>query len=51
MFRKFYARNQADDRAEHTAEINEVFKDFSLAVKTKENFINRGMKDLSGIIN
>ena len=28
MFRKFYARNMADDRPEQCEEVDEVFKDF-----------------------
>ena len=51
VFRKFYSRNQADARLEHTAEIEHVFHDFGKAIKTKDNFINRGMKELSGIVN
>ena len=51
MFRKFYSRNMADQRQEQTAEIELVFKDFNKAVQTKDNFINRGMQDLSGIVN
>ena len=50
MFRKFYARNMADKRQEQTAEIEMVFKDFNKAFQTKDNFINRGMQDLSGLV-
>ena len=28
-----------------------MFKDFNKAYRTKDNFIERGMKDLTGIIN
>ena len=50
LFRKFYSRNLADERQEQTAEIELVYKDLNKAFKMKDNFINRGMKDLSGVI-
>ena len=51
MFRKFYARNMADDRPEHTSEIEDVYKDLGKAFLSKGNFINRGMEELSSVIN
>ena len=41
----------ADDRVEHAAEIDEVYQDFAKAFNTKDNFINRGLEDLTGVIN
>ena len=51
LFRKFYSRNLADERVEHTAEIETVYQDLGKAFKAKDNFITRGMEELTGIIN
>ena len=40
----------ADERKEQTAEIELVYQDLNKAFKMKDNFINRGMQDLSGVI-
>ena len=50
LFRKFYSRNIGDNSQEHLAEIELVYKDLNKALKTRGNFINRGMKELSGIV-
>jgi len=41
----------ADERVEHTAEIETVYQDLGKAFKAKDNFITRGMEELTGIIN
>ena len=51
MFRKFYARNMADDRPEQCEEVDEVFKDFSEALNKKDSFIERNMDTLKGVVN
>ena len=51
MFRKFYARNMADDRPEQCEEVDEVFKDFQEALNKKDNFIERNMDTLTGVVN
>ena len=51
MFRKFYARNMADKRVEQVEEVDGVYKDFSEAVNTKDNFIERNMDTLKGVVN
>ena len=50
VFRKFYSRNLGDNSQEHIAEIELVYKDLNKALKTRGNFINRGMKELSGLV-
>ena len=49
-FRKYYVRNMADNTAEHNTEIEQVFHDFGKAVKTRENFIDREIDNLKGVV-
>lgn len=51
LFRKFYAGNMANGANNETPEIKEAFSSLSKAFKTKDNFINRGIEDLSNVIN
>ena len=51
MFRKFYARNMADKRPEQTDEVDQVFRDFQEAFNAKDNFIDRNMQELKGVVN
>ena len=50
-FRKFYARNMADKRPEQADEVDKVFSNFQEAINAKDNFIDRNMQELKGVVN
>ena len=50
-FRKFYASNMADKRPEQADEVDQVFGNFQEAINAKDNFIDRNMQELKGVVN